>query len=107
MAMTATLLYRGQPGTTVATVYTSTGLHTIIKQVVVANVTSSAAQLQLFNVATGGSAGVTNALIYNVSFPGASVTTFDLSQVMNSGDFIAALQGTSAALTVHVSGITF
>ena len=104
--MTPVLLYRGQPGTAAGTLATATTT-TVVKQVVIANVTAVTATLTLSLVPSGGTAGVTNRLCSATPFPGNSITTIDLAQVMTAGDFLSALQGTAAALTLTISGVTF
>jgi hypothetical protein len=36
---------------------------------------------------------------------GNNTVAFDLSGVLATGDFISALQGTSSALTLHITGV--
>lgn len=94
--------------TTETTVYTvATGVNCIVKQIVVSNVTASAAVTSLSIVASGGSAGVTNRLYEQMSVPANSSVSFDLSQVMASGGFISVKQGTSSAITTTISGVEF
>lgn len=99
-------LYTGQPGTTATTLYTApASTTTIIKNILVCNTTSSAATLTLSLVASGGSAAASNRILsaYNVS--ANDTVAIDLSGVLATGDFISALQGTSTALTCHITGV--
>jgi hypothetical protein len=104
--MTPVRLYQGQPGTSEAMLGAAALVKTIVKQIVVANTTATAATLSLSLVPTGGTAGVTNRLMVTHPFAGNTVTTIDLAQVLNVGDFLSALQGTSGALTLTISGLT-
>jgi hypothetical protein len=99
-------LYSGQPATGGATLYTvPASTTTIVKQVVIANTSGSAATVSLRLVPSGGTAGVANSLAEAVSIGANSTQTLDLSQVMATGDFLQALQGTSGAITLTISGV--
>lgn len=100
-------LYVGQPTTSSTTLYTApASTSVIIKQLVLVNTTNMAASVTLNHVASAGSASAANQLIPALSIPANSIWTLDTSIVMNTGDFIAGLQGTSAACTVHIHGVT-
>jgi hypothetical protein len=106
-AYTPAKLYVGQPTTSSTTLYTAPGSTTVIvKQIILANTTTSAASVTLNHVASAGAAAAANQLVPAMWVPPNSVQTLDLSVVMNTGDFIAGLQGTSAAITVHIHGVT-
>jgi hypothetical protein len=101
-------LYQGQPGTSNATLYTvpaSTDVKVV--SIVISNTTATAATITLSVVPTGGSAGATNRIMTAVSVPASGTTVLDSSIYMNTGDFIAGLQGTASALTVTISGETY
>lgn len=101
-------LYQGQPGTSVATVYTVPGATDVkISSIVVTNTTAAPATLTLSVVPSGGSAGVTNRIVAGLSIGGNATTVIDSIIYMTAGDFIAALQGTLSALTVTISGETY
>lgn len=90
------------------TVYTVPGgLKTIVKNIIVANVTAVAANGSLSFVPNGGAVGDGNRLFKDMSIPANTAVTFDLSQVLNTGDFISIKVGTASALTVTVSGVEF
>lgn len=92
--------------TTETTVYTVPGATTtIVKQIVCANVTASAATTSISIVASGGTAGVTNRILEQVSIPANSTVSFDLSQVMAAAGFISIKQGTASAITTTISGV--
>ncbi|HHV79101.1 MAG TPA: hypothetical protein GXX40_05745 [Firmicutes bacterium] len=106
MAYLPARLYQGQPGTTETTVYTvPTGKTVILKQIVLANVTTLPAKVSVSLVPSGGTAGDGNRLCKDLSVPANSIVTIDLSQVMTAGDFLSAVQGTSGAITVTISGV--
>lgn len=92
--------------TTETTVYTVPGsTTTVVKQIVVANVTAADVTTSLSLVPSGGSAGVTNRLYEQTTIPAYSTVTFDLSQVMDTGDFISIKQGTASGVTTTISGV--
>jgi hypothetical protein len=94
--------------TTENTIYTvPASTSCIVKQVVVANVTATAAVTSLSLVASGGTAGVTNRVYEQLSVPGNSVTVIDLAQVLATGGFISIRQGTTSAITTTISGVEF
>lgn len=99
-------LYQGQPGTSGATIYTvPAGKSVIIKQVLIVNTTGSNATATLNSVPSSGTASASNRIISSLDIAANSVLTLDLSQVMTSGDFLSALQGTASALTLTISGV--
>ena len=100
------LAQNAQANTTETTVYTTPASTTcIIKQIIVANTTGSAANYSISIVASGGTAGDTNRIVKTVSFAANSTTIYDLTQVMATGGFISILQGTASAITVTISGV--
>lgn len=102
------MLYRGQPGTTVATVYTAPASTDVkLTAITLCNTTVTAATVTLHVVPSGGAAGVTNQLLAAMSVPGNGTVVIDTSVFMAPGDFLAALQGTASAVTVMVSGETY
>lgn len=99
-------LYTGQPGTTATTLYTApASTTTIIKNIIICNTTTSAATLTLNLVASGGSAATSNRIMSALNVNANDTVAMDLSGILATGDFISALQGTSSALTLHVSGV--
>jgi hypothetical protein len=99
-------LYTGQPGTTATTLYTApASTTTIIKNIIICNTTATDATLTLSLVPSGGSAGTTNRIMSALVIKANDTVAMDLSGLLSTGDFISALQGTSAALTVHISGV--
>lgn len=108
MAYTPILLDQDNiASTSLTTVYTAAD-PTIIKEIVLANTTASAAVFSVYRVPNGGSAGATNAVLEDVSIPANTTVTFGLSMVMDTvGDFIRVQQGTSGAICHTISGVTF
>lgn len=101
-------LYGGQPGTSEATVYTVPGsTNAKVTEVIIANTAASAATVSLSAVPSGGTAGVANRLFASLSINGNSIVVMDMSVFMDTGDFLSALQGTSGAITLTISGETY
>jgi hypothetical protein len=71
------------------------------------NTTGTAATITVSVVNSGGTAGTTNRVISALTIAPNSVDTFDSVIYLTSGDFIAALQGTTSAITVSISGETY
>lgn len=98
--------YTGQPGTSAGTLYTAPASTTaIIKNILICNTTGSAATVTLNFVASGGSAAASNQIMSSLEVAGNNTVAFDLSGVLSTGDFISALQGTSSAITLHITGV--
>lgn len=87
------------------TVYTAPAAGAIVKQIIVANVTATAATISISIVPAAGAAGVTNRIMEQVSLAGNTVTTLDMTAVMVVNDFISIKQGTASAITSHISGV--
>lgn len=101
-------LYQGQPGTSVATVYTTPAATTVkITSVVLCNTTTAAATVTLSVVPNAGTAGASNRIAAGLNIAPGGTVTLDSPIYMNAGDFIAALQGTASAITVTISGETY
>lgn len=104
MAVTEERLYGpAQPGTVTGVLYTSPALTTtIVKQIIVANTTGTAATITL---GINGSAAA-NAVLFEVDIEPNETYVLDMSLPLAAGDTIDGLQGTGSALTVTVSGYT-
>ena len=102
-------LYQGQPGTTESTLYTvgTSNIHSKVHkfQVTIANTSSSDSTLSLSIVPSADVAGVTNRVAETLTIAGNSVVNMTFNQVLDAGDFLSGLQGTSGALTITVSGV--
>lgn len=113
MAYTPRMIYQGQPGTDEDALTlrpfgdTSVPANTkvILKQIILANTSSASATVAISLVPSGGTAGAANRIVPDVSVGANSVVTIDLSQVMEPGDFLSAVQGTAEAVTVTISGV--
>ena len=103
MADTAKRLYGpAQPATTAATIYTvPASTTTVVRNIRVSNTTGTAATITMSIGTNAAAAQIMSA----VSVPANSVYDWSGFLVMNAADILQALQGTSSALTVTVSGI--
>jgi len=81
--------------TTIYTCPTAQTTTTILKQLAVCNAGGSSTTFTVNLVPTGSSVAVSNRIISSVSIPANETIFFDLSQVMNSGDFVSVLPGGS------------
>jgi hypothetical protein len=100
-------LYQGQPSTGEATLYTvPSSTSVIVKQIVLCNTSASTASISLSIVPSGGTAGSANRIVGGYTVPANATQTLDMSQVMNTSDFISGLQGTASTVTVTISGVT-
>lgn len=98
------LLYQGQPGTSVATVFTNQAQKVKVKEILLANTTTSAKTVTIHRVPKGGTAGVANQIVPGITVPGNGVVALGINTLLEAGDFLAALQGTASAITVTISG---
>ncbi len=113
MAYTPTRLYQGQPSsveTTATPGILSAAVPSattwIIKQIVLCNTsTSTAVSISLSVVPTGNTGGSANRIISNYSLAANQTTTFDLSVVMSTGDFLTAVVSISSQVTATISGV--
>jgi hypothetical protein len=90
--------------TSSATVFTATK-KTLLRQIVVANTSASAATATVSLVPSGGSAGTSNRLLGGVSVAANDDQIVDFWQVLEAGDKLAALAGTGAVLVLTASGV--
>lgn len=102
----AVRLSQSQPGVAFATVYTApASTKTIVKEIVVCNVTAGPITLDVALVPNAGSAGVTNQIIAGHNIPANTTVTYTYSQVLATGAFISAKASVAASLTVTISGV--
>jgi len=97
-------VYRGGPqpsgnaGTTIGTVYTvPTGQQFTLTDIEICNASASPTSFSIFLVASGGTAGTTNALFYNAPISGHSTVQWSGSTALSAG---YSIQASSAASTV-------
>lgn len=97
-------LGQGSIATSLTTRYTVPAFtRTLVKDITVANTTTGPIALTVYLVPSAGTAGVSNALIYNVTIPGGTVFQWNGIQIMNSGDFIQDTANLTG-LTINISG---
>ena len=110
MAAVPKPLYRGRPGTSVGTLYTcsnTAGRWAIIKNIVIANTTASAATITIYTVATGGSPSDDNVLVKELEVKGRSVVVLDVAVPLSENETIRALQGTAGAICLTIGGVEY
>jgi hypothetical protein len=90
--------------TSYATVYTTPdNTRTYIKDITIANTTSSPINIYVNLVASGGTAGTSNAIFYGNALPGATTVQWTGSQIMSAGGTIQVKASTTGC-TVTVTG---
>lgn len=88
------------------TIYTVPGAKlAIVKQIMVANVLPGSITVAASVVPSAGAAGSANRLFPDTSLPPKSVLVFDLSQVMETGDFISVQTSAADGAVFTVSGV--
>lgn len=106
MAFKQKRLYQGQPGTVEGALYTvPASTSAIVKEIIMTNITTTAATVSIGVVPSGGTAGATNRIIEGLTIPANDIKVAPLSTVLNAGDFLSGLQGTASAITVTISGV--
>ena len=88
------------------TQYTSTGVTTIIDKFTATNYSASPATISVNLVTSAGSAGNNNLITKTKTLLASEVYTFPelVGQVLNPGDFISTIAGTSSAINIRASG---
>jgi len=90
--------------TGVTTLYTvPANTRTLLKEFTIANTTGAAINVRLFLVPSAGTAGTTNAFIYDVAVPNANSLQYNGVEVLNAGDTIQ-IQASAVGLTIIASG---
>lgn len=91
---------------TQTTQYTSTGVATIIDKFTATNYSASPATISVNLVTSAGSAGNDNLITKTKTLLASEVYTFPelVGQVLNPGDFISTIAGTSSAINIRASG---
>lgn len=88
------------------TVYTATGVRTILDKVTLTNVTGGAVQITLRIVKVGGTAGASNAITFQQGVgAGATYQASEMvGHILNAGDFVSALASAANSLVLRMSG---
>jgi len=81
-----------------------TGKSQIISTLVVANTTATDATCRVFARIAGAAAAASNAIIYDVTVPGAGIQAFTLGITLTATDVLTIRSGTSNALTFTAFG---
>lgn len=106
MANTPKRMALTQLTTSNATLYTvPAATTTILKSMDFVNTSSSAATLTVYVVPTGGSASAANALISGRSIAGNDNLGWEGEMVLNAGDFIVAVAGTTSVINAFLNGV--
>ena len=103
-------VYRGGPqpsgnaGTTTGIVYTvPTGQQFTLTDIEICNAASSSSTFSIYLVASGGTAGTTNALFYNAPINGNTTVQWTGSTALSAGSTIQASSG-SGNVVIKISG---
>jgi hypothetical protein len=103
-------IYRGGPrpsgaaGSTIGTIYTvPTGQQFTLTDIEICNASSSASSFSIYLVASGGTAGTTNALFYNAPINGNTTVQWTGSTALSAGSTIQA-SSASGNVTIKISG---
>lgn len=88
---------------TIYTVPTAPSTRTIVKEFDIINTTNAIVYVYVSFVPVGGTAGTTNAIMYNNALPAYTTVQWCGSTVLNSGDFISVKASTTGC-TITVSG---
>lgn len=98
-------MYFGQPGTSDTLLYTAPAGGAIIKEIVVTNTTATPATISIGYPAGASGVDAAEGDLSAHSVAANDTKSFPRSQVLTSGQTIRGLQGTSSAITVHISGV--
>lgn len=103
-------VYRGGPqptgaaGSTIGTIYTvPTGQQFTLTDIEICNASSSASSFSIYLVASGGTAGTTNALFYNAPINANTTVQWTGSTALSTGSTIQA-SSASGNVTIKISG---
>lgn len=103
MADTLKRQYLGQPGTTNGTLYTAPAAGAVVRTIHIVNTTSSSATV---SIGINGSPNTAaNAIYSGFAIPASGIHVWNGTLVLGNGDTLQGFQGTSAALTVTISGV--
>ena len=93
-------------GVSASTLYTVTApaISATVKQLLVANYSSSAASVTVNFVPSGGTVGNSNVVVPALNIAANSTITLDVTQVLNLGDAIAAYASATSSINIAASG---
>lgn len=106
-ALAPAKMYHGVPtatGGSWTTAYTVGTSKAIIKQIRISNTTASDATITVIT-GTESTSGNFNYFCNVLTVKGRDVVTFDLNEVLDSGEKVFINQATANALTVQISGV--
>jgi hypothetical protein len=90
--------------TGVTTLYTvPSNTRALLKEFSIANTTAAAINVRVFLVPSAGTAGASNAFLYDTPVPANNALQYNGIEVLNAGDTIQ-IQSASAGLTIIASG---
>ena len=106
MPITYKILGQSAPtNTSNANLYTvPSATQTVISTIAVANNSRFGATGRIFVRAGGAAAALSNAIVYDTTFPGNSVTTLTLGITVSATDVITVQSGLADSLTFHAFG---
>jgi hypothetical protein len=103
-------VYRGGPqpaaaaGTSVGTIYTvPTGQQFTLTDIEICNASATASTFTIYLVASGGTAGTSNALFYNAPINPNTTVQWTGSTVLSAGGTVQVLAG-ATTVTIKISG---
>ncbi|OPH47632.1 hypothetical protein BC351_10610 [Paenibacillus ferrarius] len=106
MINTPKRLYVGQPTTAATTLYTvPANTTTIVKNILITNTTATSSNITIYAVPNSQTVGNQHKILAAYTVKGNDTISMDVSLVVSSNDTIQALQGTSAAISIYVSGV--
>jgi hypothetical protein len=106
MAETLKILGQSAPANTSnADLYTvPSATSAVVSTIAIVNTSTAGSTYRMFIVPSGGSAGVSNALAYDIPISGSSLTTLTLGITLSAGAKIIVRTSTANSLTFHAWG---
>ena len=106
-------VYRGNPlpsgnaGTSTGTIYTVlTGQQFTLTDIEICNASSTATTFSIYLVASGGTAGTTNALFYNAPIPANTTVQWTGSTALSAGSSVQGSSGSGNVVVKNSGGAT-
>jgi hypothetical protein len=81
-----------------------TATETVISSLVIANVTGSSANARVFVRPNAATAGLGNAIVYDITITANSTVALTLGITVDAGDVITVRSSVASALTFHAFG---